>query len=46
MLEPVLQVSNLVKRFGGLTATDDLSLDLREGEIHAVIGPKAPARPP
>ncbi|WP_374299152.1 ABC transporter ATP-binding protein [Ferrovibrio sp.] len=39
MLEPVLQASNLVKRFGGLTATDDLSLDIREGEIHAVIGP-------
>ncbi|MFN4311127.1 MAG: ABC transporter ATP-binding protein [Ferrovibrio sp.] len=39
MLEPVLKASNLVKRFGGLTATDDLSLDIREGEIHAVIGP-------
>jgi branched-chain amino acid transport system ATP-binding protein len=39
MLEPVLQASNLVKRFGGLTATDDLSLDIREGDIHAVIGP-------
>ncbi len=39
MLEPVLQASNLVKRFGGLTATDELSLDIREGEIHAVIGP-------
>lgn len=35
----VLKVSNLVKRFGGLTATDNLSLDLRAGEIHAVIGP-------
>jgi branched-chain amino acid transport system ATP-binding protein len=35
----VLKVSNLVKRFGGLTATDNLSLDLRQGEIHAVIGP-------
>jgi branched-chain amino acid transport system ATP-binding protein len=39
MTEPVLKVSNLVKRFGGLTATDNLSLDLRKGEIHAVIGP-------
>ena len=35
----VLKVSSLVKRFGGLTATDNLSLDLRQGEIHAVIGP-------
>jgi branched-chain amino acid transport system ATP-binding protein len=39
MLEPVLQASNLVKRFGGLTATDDFSIDIRPGEIHAVIGP-------
>lgn len=39
MLEPVLKVDGLVKRFGGLIATDNLSLDIREGEIHAVIGP-------
>ena len=39
MTEPVLKVSNLVKRFGGLTATDNLSLELHKGEIHAVIGP-------
>jgi branched-chain amino acid transport system ATP-binding protein len=38
-MSDVLKVSNLVKRFGGLTATDNLSLDLRQGEIHAVIGP-------
>jgi branched-chain amino acid transport system ATP-binding protein len=36
---PVLQVQGLVKRFGGLTATDDLSIALVPGEIHAVIGP-------
>ncbi|MDN5786739.1 ABC transporter ATP-binding protein [Pseudorhodobacter sp.] len=35
----VLQVSNLVKRFGGLLATDDVSLTVEEGEIHALIGP-------
>jgi branched-chain amino acid transport system ATP-binding protein len=34
-----LQVDNLVKRFGGLTATDHFSLVLEPGEIHAVIGP-------
>ncbi|MFN4163990.1 MAG: ABC transporter ATP-binding protein [Ferrovibrio sp.] len=39
MLEPVLRASNLVKRFGGLTATDDFSIEIRPGEIHAVIGP-------
>jgi branched-chain amino acid transport system ATP-binding protein len=36
---PVLEVRGLVKRFGGLLATDHLDLDLREGECHAVIGP-------
>lgn len=34
-----LRVEHLVKRFGGLTATDDVSIDLRAGEIHALIGP-------
>ena len=34
-----LAVKGLVKRFGGLTATDDLDLDVRKGEIHAIIGP-------
>lgn len=35
----LLQVQDLVKRFGGLTATDHASLDVRQGEIHALIGP-------
>jgi ABC-type branched-subunit amino acid transport system ATPase component len=35
----ILSVCNLVKRFGGLTATDDVNLALLSGEIHAVIGP-------
>lgn len=39
MAEPVLAIRNLVKRFGGLTATDDLTLDVRPGELHALIGP-------
>lgn len=39
MTEPLLLVSNLQKHFGGVRATDDLSLDVREGEIHALIGP-------
>ena len=39
MSEPVLATHGLVKRFGALTATDNVSLDLRPGEIHAVIGP-------
>lgn len=35
----VLKVSKLVKRFGGLLATDEVSLTVEEGEIHALIGP-------
>lgn len=39
MSEPVLATRNLRKSFGALTATDDVSLDLMPGEIHAIIGP-------
>jgi branched-chain amino acid transport system ATP-binding protein len=35
----VLCVSGLQKRFGGVLAVDDVSLDLAEGELHALIGP-------
>ena len=35
----VLVVSNLTKRFGGLTAVDELSFAVREGEILGFIGP-------
>jgi branched-chain amino acid transport system ATP-binding protein len=37
--EALLSVDRLVKRFGGLTATDNVTLDVRRGEIHAIIGP-------
>ncbi len=39
MAEAVLAVEDLRKAFGGLKATDGVSLDLRPGEIHALIGP-------
>jgi branched-chain amino acid transport system ATP-binding protein len=39
MADPILDIRHLSKSFGGLKATDDVSLDLREGEIHALIGP-------
>ncbi|MDZ7839402.1 MAG: ABC transporter ATP-binding protein [Gammaproteobacteria bacterium] len=35
----MLEVSDLVKKFGGITAVDHASLEVREHEIHAVIGP-------
>jgi branched-chain amino acid transport system ATP-binding protein len=37
--EPLLRVDNLVRRFGGITATDNLSLEVVKGELHAIIGP-------
>ena len=35
----LFQVQGLVKRFGGLLATDHVSLSVEPGEIHALIGP-------
>jgi branched-chain amino acid transport system ATP-binding protein len=34
----VLSAKNITKRFGGLTAVNDVSVDLWHGKIHAVIG--------
>ena len=39
MAEAVLRIQNLTKNFGGLRVTDDVTLDVRPGELHAVIGP-------
>ena len=36
---PILQVTKLTKRFGGLTAVHDLDFEVHEGEILGVIGP-------
>ena len=37
--QPILKAENIEKRFGGLRATDKVSLTLHEGEILGVIGP-------
>lgn len=36
---PLLDIQNLVKRFGALLATDHVSLQVLPNEIHALIGP-------
>jgi branched-chain amino acid transport system ATP-binding protein len=35
----VLELKNVSKRFGGIVATDDVTLDVKRGEMHALIGP-------
>lgn len=39
MSEPVLDIRGISKSFGALKASEDVSIDLVRGEIHALIGP-------
>ncbi len=39
MTTPLLKIEHLTMRFGGLVAVNDLSFDVRKGEITALIGP-------
>ena len=39
VVQPVLRIEGLTKNFGGLRVTDNVTLDVRPGELHAVIGP-------
>ena len=39
MNNPVLRLENVTMQFGGVVAVDDLSMEVREGEIVALIGP-------
>jgi len=38
-VKTVLEVENIRKRFGGITAVDGVSFQVREGEILGIIGP-------
>src|SRR5437763_11252774 len=35
---PMISVRNLAKRYGGVVALDDMSLEVERGTIHAVVG--------
>jgi branched-chain amino acid transport system ATP-binding protein len=37
--EPLLQIDGLTRRFGGVLASDTITLDIPRGEFHAIIGP-------
>jgi len=39
MSDALLEISDLVKHFEGVTATDGVSLTVAPGELHAIIGP-------
>ncbi|MBB3018263.1 branched-chain amino acid transport system ATP-binding protein [Microvirga lupini] len=39
MTEPLLELRNLRKNYGALVVTDDVSLSVQQGELHAIIGP-------
>lgn len=37
-MEYVLQLKNITKKYPGVTALDDVTMEIRKGEIHALIG--------
>src|SRR5882757_910705 len=37
--DPLLQIRDLTKRFGGVLASAGISPDVPAGELHAIIGP-------
>lgn len=36
---PVITVRNLTKRYGNYTAVDNISFEVRRGEIFGIVGP-------
>ena len=36
--QPILEVKNITKRFPGVLALDDVSVEFYPGEVHAVVG--------
>jgi len=38
-MEPIIEVKNLTKKFNGFTAVDNISFEIKEGEILGLLGP-------
>ena len=36
--KPLIEIKNLVKKFGSFTALNGVSLDVYPGEVHALLG--------
>jgi ribose transport system ATP-binding protein len=36
--EPIIRLENITKRFGGVTALNDVTMEIQPAEIHAVLG--------
>ena len=34
----LLSLKNITKRYSGVTVLDNVSLDIKEGEVHALVG--------
>jgi energy-coupling factor transporter ATP-binding protein EcfA2 len=37
--QPIIQIQNVSKRFGKVTAVDNVSLDIQAGEFFVLLGP-------
>src|SRR5260370_7433272 len=42
--DALLEIEELTKRFGGVIASDSISLCVPKGELHAIIGPNGPGK--
>jgi ABC-2 type transport system ATP-binding protein len=43
---PAVGISHLRKAYGPVTAVDDISFSVGEGEIFGILGPNGAGRPP
>ena len=37
-IEKLVEMKNITKKFSGVTALDNISFDVRKGEVHVLLG--------